>query len=185
MSYELRDSAVTVYSYFDRRYLGLVIKNKTMHKSSVIIAMLLLFSSELLGQEGSFKRINKAVARIESYKKYDVIKVDEPADLKRINKNLITLTNYSRRRDDQGKVEETLNIPDGLCSRIYYFDKDRNLVFIREKIVKNEATTLQHYYFQNNTLIAVRDEKNADVMPAIDRSELRDRIKGYWRIVIK
>lgn len=156
-----------------------------MHRSSIMIAMLLLFSPELLGQEGSFKRINKAVARIESYKKYDVIKVNKPTDLKGINKNLIALTNYSRRRDDQGKVEETLNIPGGQCSRTYYFDKDRNLIFIREKIMKNEAATLQYYYFQNNTLIAVRDEKNADVMPVIDKSELRDRIKGYWRIVVK
>lgn len=156
-----------------------------MRRNLVMIAMLLLFCPELLGQEGSFKKIHKAVARIESYKKYDVIKVDEPSDLKGINKNLLALVNYSRRRDDQGKVEETLTIPGGQCSRTYYFDKDRNLIYIREKITKADATVFQNYYFQNNTLIAVRDEKNADVMPGIDKSELRNRIKGYWRIVIK
>ena len=156
-----------------------------MHRSFAMIPFLLLSCLELLGQAEVFRKTHKKVAHIDSYKKYDVIRIDEPQDLKVINKSLLELVNYSRRKDDQGKVEEKLVIPGGQCFRTYYFDKYRNVVFIKEKIVKNDVTNFLNYYFDDNTLIAVTDDKSADLLAQIDKAELRDRIKGYWRIEIK
>jgi hypothetical protein len=157
----------------------------TGYKSFAVILTLLLSCLELLGQSEAIKKVHKKIAHIDSYKKYDIIKIDEPADLKTINKSLLELTNYSRRKDDQGKVEEKLAIPGGQCHRIYYFDKYRNLVFIKEKINQNDHTTVQNYYFDNNTLLAVTDDKSTDLLSQIDKTELRNRVKGYWRIEIK
>jgi hypothetical protein len=153
--------------------------------STAIVLIILLSCPALFGQSAAIKKVHKKIARIDSYKKYDIIKIDEPAYLKAINKNLLELVNYSRRKDDQGKVEETLAIPGGQCHRIYYFDKYRNVVFIKEKINLNDHITVQNYYFNNNTLIAVTDDKSTDLLSQIDKTELRNRIKGYWRIEIK
>ncbi|HYG18201.1 MAG TPA: hypothetical protein VD816_04700, partial [Ohtaekwangia sp.] len=88
-----------------------------MRRNLSLTFALMLFTARLLAQDTSLRKIDKKVARIEAYPSYDVIKIDEPVDLKRINSNLLELTNYSRHKDDQGKIEEKLATAGGHCYR--------------------------------------------------------------------
>jgi hypothetical protein len=170
----------------NKRWFGSKQKNiNRMVKDMMLAFVLLLLSAPLPAQDGSLRRIDKKVARIEAYAFYDVIKIDEPADLKRINRNLVELTNYSRHKDDQGKIEEKLATGDGHCYRTTYFDRYRNVVFIRERLVTPDKTTHRRYYFDNNALLKVVDNHDHDRTAEVDMVALRQRIKGYWGIDIQ
>jgi len=144
-----------------------------------LITLLTLINFSLLGQDLS--SVDKKVAEIERYKKYETVRFDS-TDLASVSKDLIETIQYNRKNSGLHKIEIREKIENGFCFRTYYFDKE-NLISIREKKYNGETIlVLMNYYFVDNEFVKALDSKGIDKTNMIDKKELTDRIRKIFAL---
>ncbi|HPM29635.1 MAG TPA: hypothetical protein PLJ60_04795 [Chryseolinea sp.] len=147
-----------------------------------LFTILSLISFTLLGQD-RLVDINKKVVEIENYRKYEIVKFDSN-DLNHIDKKLIESIDYQG-ENGLGKTEIKQKIENGNCLATYYFD-NQSLIAIKERKYTGVVTfSLMTYYFLDHTFIKAMNDKGADKTSEIDRAELSKRIRNIFAIQIK
>jgi hypothetical protein len=150
----------------------------------ILLALIACISFTASAQEALISKIEKKCIEIEKYKKYKVVSFDSLSikDLNETNHlDIVAITDYSRKGDDFGKVEETVRTTNGLSHRTYYFSEEYKLLLIRDR---RSATETWSYYFDNHTLVSVIDNSRNDRIGDVDRKKLKNEIKSRWPIEI-
>jgi hypothetical protein len=140
-----------------------------------------LLSIVAIGLFGQNAGADKKVIEIESFKRYEITKLDNKDDLKGLSDSTIEVTemvNYLRKSKNNlsGKVTENSKSSAGEVKRTYYFNEQAGIFAIVDDIKRNDNTTERlRYYFGGGQLTQVIDENNNEVTKRIDKQRLY-----YW-----
>lgn len=154
--------------------------NKKRQANNVIlICFLCLVAAELFGQNTT---ADKKILEIESFKRYEIVKIDNKADLIQISDSTVEITevvNYQRKNknDQSGKVTENSQNQFRQTKRTYYFNEKGVIFAIIDNIKFNDNTTNKvTYFFTGGQLTQVIDKNNIDITTSINRDKLYESI---------
>lgn len=154
-------------------------KNKRRINKVILICLLSLFVAKLFGQNAT---ADKMILEIESFKRYEILKIDNKADLILLSDSTLEMTevvNYQRKNknDQSGKVTENSQNKLRQTKRTYYFNEKSVIFAIIDNIKFNDNTTNKvTYYFTGGQLTQVIDKNNIDITTSINKEELYDWI---------
>ena len=122
----------------------------------------------------------------ETFKKYEIIKIDSKEDLKLLSDSTTEVTemiNYLRKGNgnQSGKVTENSKTKNEEIKRTYYFNEQARLFAIIDHINTNDNKTRKlTYYFGGGQLLSVIDESNRDVTSTINKGLLYNWIRRIF-----
>jgi hypothetical protein len=121
---------------------------------------------------------DKKISEIESFKKYEVTRLDNNALLKTIGDSTIEITevtNYQKgnKKDQSGKVTENSKYKSKEVKRTYYFNEESAIFAIVDHVKYNDNTTDEMtYYFDRGQLTHVFDKSKNDITNTVDKEAL-------------
>ncbi|MCB0489399.1 MAG: hypothetical protein KDC99_13045 [Cyclobacteriaceae bacterium] len=142
-----------------------------------------LLSTSAAGQRAS---ADKKIIEIESFRRYQVVKIDGKEDLAVVSDSTIhvtEITNYTRRGKNRGmgKVTEHSNGANGSRLRTYYFNEAGKLFSMIESIRKRDSSIANlRYYFSGGRLAEVVDENGQNLTNSIDKNYLYSWIRKMF-----
>lgn len=150
----------------------------------IILICTLYFAS--FGLFGQHTDADKKIFEIESFKKYEIIKIDDKEGLKMLSDSTVEVTgmvNYLRKSNINraGKVTESSRSVVGMTERTYYFNDRYELFAIIDFIRDNTNVTRKlTYYFGSGELKEVLDENRKNVTTTIDKQQLYHWIRRMF-----